>query len=82
MKHLFLQGKKSAKLLCLGPAEYRLYIMSPIKDDFAAIGIIDKYMSPITVISVDANHADLLCGGEYMYYLSGAFYREKRRKNT
>ena len=77
-----LTGKERRKITLSGPGEYRLYIMSPIKDDFAAIGIIDKYMSPLTVISADANHADLLCGGEYMYYLSGAFYREKRRKNT
>lgn len=77
-----LTGKEKRKITLSGPGEYRLYIMSPIKDDFAAIGIIDKYMSPLTVISADANHADLLCGGEYMYYLSGAFYREKRRKNT
>lgn len=55
-----------------------LYILTPIEDDFAAIGITQKFISPLTVQSASRSGAVLLATGTYLYYKDGAFYEEER----
>ena len=61
--------------------EFALYIMSPVEDAFAAIGVTSKFMSPLTVKNAGTGEEEVLADGEYLYFKDGAFYRENRRKN-
>lgn len=47
--------------------EFRLYIVVPLKDGFAPIGRIDKFISPKTVRFVDGNRIYLEEPGTYAY---------------
>lgn len=45
--------------------EYKLYIVVPIKDGFAAIGRTDKFISPKTIRAVHGENIELWEDGEY-----------------
>ena len=45
--------------------DYRLYAMVPVVDGFAAIGRVDKFVSPATVKSVSGREVELTEPGEY-----------------
>lgn len=60
---------------------FALYIFVPVKNEFAAVGITEKFMSPLTVVSADRENACLSADGTYLYYKDGKFYEEKRRSN-
>jgi len=47
--------------------DYRLYIFAPIQNGFAAIGRIDKFISPKTIQSVSGTTVNLVEDGPYAY---------------
>lgn len=51
--------------------DFRLYVVVPIKDGFAPIGLIDKYISPKTIRRVTQNNIELIENGEYAYVKDG-----------
>lgn len=51
--------------------EYKLYIVAPIHDGFAAIGRCDKFISPKTIKSVIGRSVELVERGEYACVTDG-----------
>lgn len=51
--------------------DFRLYIIVPIHDGFAAIGRIDKFISPKTIRSVRGTEVDLIEDGKYAVVENG-----------
>ena len=45
--------------------DYKLYIIAPLKDGFAAIGRTDKFISPKTIKSIHGTDIKLIEDGEY-----------------
>ncbi len=45
--------------------DFRLYVIVPVVDGFAAIGRVDKFISPKTIASVDGRRVTLVEDGEY-----------------
>ena len=54
-----------------GNDEFKLFIIVPIKDGFAPIGLIDKYISPKTIKSVDGFNVELFEAGKFAYIKDG-----------
>jgi len=57
--------------------DFRLYTFTPIVNGFAAIGRTDKFMSPLTVKSVDGKKIELFESGKCAYYDNGKFVEEE-----
>ena len=55
--------------------DFRLYILAPIKNGFAAIGRTDKFISPATVKDVCGESVTLYEEGPYAYVKDGILYR-------
>ncbi len=57
--------------------DIRLYVIVPIVDGFAAIGRVDKFISPKTIASIDGRCVTLVEAGEYATVEDGVlhFYR-------
>ncbi|MBQ7574349.1 MAG: alpha-galactosidase [Clostridia bacterium] len=58
----------------LKPNEYKLYIIVPIKDGFAPIGRVDKFISPKTIKYVCGEHIELYEKGEYAFIKDGRLH--------
>ena len=56
--------------------EFKLYTFTPVVDGFAVIGLADKFMSPLTVKSVEGRKYELYEEGECLVYADGKFYKE------
>lgn len=80
-KTFVLEKDERIEITLKNKDEFALYIMSPVEDAFAAIGITSKFMSPLTVKNAGTGEEKVLADGEYLYFKDGAFYRENRRKN-
>ncbi len=57
--------------------DFRLYILVPVVDGFAAIGRVDKFIAPKTVAAVDGRRVTLVEDGEYATVEDGnlCFYK-------
>ncbi len=53
--------------------EFKLYTFTPIVDEFAVIGLKDKFMSPLTVKRVDGRSYELYEEGPCLVYQDGEF---------
>lgn len=53
--------------------EFRLYTFTPIVDEFAVIGLCDKFMSPLTVKRVHDRNIELYQSGVCLVYEDGIF---------
>ena len=52
-------------------SDYKLYIVAPLKNGFAAIGRTDKFISPKTIKRVCGEKIELTENGEYAYVKDG-----------
>ena len=50
-----------------GQDDFKLFIIVPIKDGFAPIGLINKYISPKTIACVNSANIELLEGGAFAF---------------
>ena len=71
--------KRSEKfdLSLTGKDDFRLYVIVPITDGFAPIGLIDKFISPKTIKSVIGENVELEDDGTYAYVKDGKLYIEE-----
>lgn len=71
--------KRSEKfdLSLTGKDDFRLYVIVPITDGFAPIGLIDKFISPKTIKSVIGENVELEDDGAYAYVKDGKLYIEE-----
>lgn len=71
--------KRSEKfdLSLTGKDDFRLYVIVPIEDGFAPIGLIDKFISPKTIKSVIGENVELEDDGTYAYVKDGKLYIEE-----
>lgn len=71
--------KRSEKfdLSLTGKDDFRLYVIVPITDGFAPIGLIDKFISPKTIKSVIGKNVELEDDGTYAYVKDGKLYIEE-----
>ena len=53
---------------------FALYVFAPVKDGFAAIGRVDKFISPATVKSVADEKIELYESGEYAFVKDGKLH--------
>ena len=60
-----------------GKDDFRLYVIVPIEDGFAPIGLIDKFISPKTIKSVIGENVELEDDGTYAYVKDGKLYIEE-----
>lgn len=60
-----------------GKDDFRLYVIVPITDGFAPIGLIDKFISPKTIKSVIGENVELEDDGTYAYVKDGKLYIEE-----
>ena len=58
--------------------DIRLYVIVPVVDGFAPIGLLDKFISPKTIKSVNGESVELYEGGRYGYVKDGKLYVEER----
>lgn len=59
------------------PDDYKLYVVAPMKDGFAAIGRTDKFISPKTIKSVRGTELELVEAGEYAFVENGKLKIQK-----
>lgn len=71
--------KRSEKfgLSLTGKDDFRLYVIVPITDGFAPIGLVDKFISPKTIKSVIGENVELEDDGAYAYVKDGKLYIEE-----
>lgn len=70
----FTMAKGERKVLTLkNRDEFKLYTFTPIVDEFAVIGLKDKFMSPLTVKSVNGRNYELYEEGTCLVYEDGSF---------
>lgn len=62
----------------LGMDDYKVYVIVPIKNGFAPIGRVDKFISPKTIKSVVNENIELYEDGEYAYVKDGVLHIEKK----
>lgn len=60
-----------------GKDDFRLYVIVPITDGFAPIGLIDKFISPKTIKSVIGENVELEDDGAYAYVKDRKLYIEE-----
>lgn len=60
--------------------DFRLYILAPVKDGFAAIGRTDKFISPLTIEYVCGEKIKLIEDGPYAYIKDGILYEYTNRR--
>ena len=73
----FTMRKGEKKQLALkNRDEFKLYTFTPVVEGFAVIGLADKFMSPLTVKSVEGRQYELYEEGECLVYADGKFYKE------
>lgn len=63
-----LVGKWDNIPLTLNKNEGELAVFTPVKDGFAALGLVDKYVSPATVIYSEPRFALITEGGPFAFY--------------
>ena len=56
--------------------EFKLYTFTPIVDEFAVVGLKDKFMSPLTVKCVNGRDYELYEEGVCLVYKDGKFVEE------
>lgn len=56
-----------------GNDEFKLFVIVPINNGFAPIGLVDKYISPKTIKSVNGTDIELFEGGKFAYIKDGKF---------
>ncbi len=66
-----LKGNESFKIRLENNNDYRLYIFIPIKDGYAPIGRIDKFITPKSIEYVCGKNMKLVEDGPYAYYEGG-----------
>lgn len=66
-----LKGDESFEVTLENKDQYKLYIFAPLKDGFAVIGRIDKFISPKTVQYVHKEEIVLVEDGPYAYVKGG-----------
>ena len=54
--------------------DYRVYVIVPVKNGFAPIGRVDKFISPKTIKSVVNENIELYEKGEYAYVKDGKLH--------
>ena len=69
-----LKYSQSLKTELNGKDDFRLYIIVPIRDGFAPIGRIDKFISPKTIKCIYNKQIILLEDGPYAYVQDGQLY--------
>ena len=57
---------------------YQLYVIVPIHNGFAAIGRVDKFISPKTIEYVHGEEIKLYEDGKYAYVKDGKLYIETK----
>lgn len=76
-KEIKIMKKNDAFNLSLtGKDDFRLYVIVPINDGFAPIGLIDKFISPKTIKSVIGENVELSDNGTYAYVKDGILHIE------
>ncbi len=58
--------------------DFRLYIIVPVADGFAPIGLVDKYISPLGITAQIGETVALYEHGRYGYVKAGKLYIEER----
>ena len=58
--------------------DFRLFIIVPIVDGFAPIGLVDKYISPLGITAQIGETVSLYEHGRYGYVKNGRLYIEER----
>lgn len=71
-KHFILDFNESITIE-LSAKEYDIITFAKIENDFAVIGITDKFNCGGTVLSADRSKIELKCGGNLLYYKDGEF---------
>ncbi len=69
-----LSREESFELELKNIDEFKLYVVCPITDGFAAIGRIDKFISPATVKAVRGKEIELVENGSYAYVENGKLF--------
>ncbi len=54
--------------------EFKLYVIVPIVDGFAPIGLVDKFISPKSVKRIDGENIELYENGKYAYIKDGKLF--------
>ncbi len=58
--------------------DFRLYIIVPIENGFAPIGLLDKYISPLAITAQCGETVSLYEHGRYGYVKNGKLCIEER----
>ena len=66
-----LKASESFDVELTGADDYKLYIFAPVKDGFAVIGRVDKFISPKTIDYVCGEKVVLKESGTYAYVKDG-----------
>ena len=66
-----LKGSESFNIRLNNNDEYRLFIFIPLKDGYAPIGRIDKFISPKSIEYICDKKMKLIEDGPYAYYMDG-----------
>lgn len=80
-KHFIVKKDEKIKLSLKNSDEFRLYIVVPIVDGFAAIGRTDKFISPKSIKSVSHKNIELIEDGEYAYIDNGKLEIKNKRNS-
>lgn len=73
-----MDHSESFDTLVMNSDDLRLYIFVPVVDGFAAIGRVDKFISPKTIECVNGRDIKLIENGRFAYYADGEFCIESK----
>ncbi len=79
--HILKAGEKM-DITLKDRSEFKLYVIVPMKDGFAAIGRTDKFISPKTVKSVSDGKVELVEAGPYAVVENGELHIQNKTKET
>ena len=72
-----MKREERFSLSLTGKDDFRLYVIAPLHNGFAPLGLIDKFISPKAIRCVIGETVALSDGGTYGYVRDGKLYTEK-----
>lgn len=75
----FLKKDEKKEITLPDDEKFTLFVIAPVKDGFAPLGLINKYVSPKTIVSVNGEEVKTAEGGTYACVRNGKLYTEERK---